>query len=283
MMAYILGLITAVAYAGQSLIGKQLSANFSPAGLVLVTFGSATPILFLLQLFFPFEIQHPTFFIVLLLSLVLNIIAWSCFYKALSLAQVGLVMPITAMTPIFIIPIEYFLYNKTVSVTGVMGMALSVLGIGFIYLPHLNKKEKISLKGIGYIVITTVVWSFSATLEKIAVKTSNPITYALLIHFLLTVFFLIYFYKYSNHDGHTGFKRHLILMILLGIVSVILAVSQYTAILITNVSLVIALKRSGILLAVIGGGTFFKETHLMARIVGSIIILSGIFLLYFAI
>lgn len=54
--------------------------------------------------------------------------------KAYTLAPVGIVSTITQDSPIMLLPVDYFFFNRQVSKASFMGTILSVLGIGLLFL-----------------------------------------------------------------------------------------------------------------------------------------------------
>lgn len=278
MTAFILGLLTAVFYASQSLLGKRLSTWFSPNELALFTFLPSLPFLFALLFFVPMrEIHFIPFFISGSISFVINIIAWHFFYRALTIAPVGLVVPITSLTPLFILPVEYLLFKDIPGMKGILGIFLSIAGMIILYWPHHNGKVK-TKKGILFVLVTTISWSISATVDKVAVQKSSPLIYGIFIYTLLSIYFIFMSRKNLNLKR---LKQGTIWIALLGAASTILILSQFTALLLTNVSMVIVLKRSGSLLSVLGGRAFFKEEHFWYYFTGSLVIIAGIVLLGF--
>jgi uncharacterized membrane protein len=55
--------------------------------------------------------------------------------------------------------------------------------------------------------------------------------------------------------------------------------SQFTALEMTVASYVIAIKRAGMVLAVLFGHFFFKEKHLRERLAGALLMTAGVILL----
>jgi drug/metabolite transporter (DMT)-like permease len=280
MIPFILGLITAFTYAGQSLVGKRLSSELSPSALSFFTFFPAIPFLLGLNLF----VSHSTihwipFLSTAFISFTINVLAWTFFYKAVTLAPVGLIVPITALTPLFIVPVEYLMLGDLPKMTAFFGIIITIAGMFILYYPHRIRPEREVKKGIIFAIATAALWSVSATVDKIAIQNSNPFQYGLFIYILLAVFF---YFRSSDEITITVWKKQKIWILLLGMVSSILIIAQFFALLMTNVSLVILLKRSGAIISVIGGKAFFKESHFFYYFLGSLIVVLGVVIIGFS-
>lgn len=280
MIALILGLVTAISYAGQSIVGKRLKEDLTPESLVFFTFAPAVPLL-ILFLFPDFSFTvNPEFFPVLALSFLANILAWRFFYQAIGLAPVGLVMPVTALTPLFILPVEFIMFGVIPKGMTVAGIILAIAGMVILLLPHQLQLDRTSLKGVLTMLITSIIWSFSATIEKLAVQYSHPVIYGISIYTLMAMYFGL---RMKARDIRQIIRQNRTWIIILGIFSTLMALSQYTALLLTNVAIVIMLKRSGVLLSVIGGRWLFKEKYFGHHLNGSILILLGILVISLAV
>jgi drug/metabolite transporter (DMT)-like permease len=55
---------------------------------------------------------------------------------AIQLARLGIASTLMALPPVLLIPIEYFVYKKPVSLRGVVGTAVAIAGVALIFLPQ---------------------------------------------------------------------------------------------------------------------------------------------------
>lgn len=55
---------------------------------------------------------------------------------AIQFAPLGIASTLMALPPILLIPIEYLVYRRRVSMRGIAGTALAITGVAFIFLPH---------------------------------------------------------------------------------------------------------------------------------------------------
>ena len=122
--------------------------------------------------------------------------------------------------------------------------------------------------------IVALIWSVSATVEKVAVRSSSPAFYGLAINLALC---LAYFpYVLRNHAQK--FRQSTVIwkdLTLLGLVSALVILCQFTALKYLLVSYVIAFKRAGVIVSVLLGFIFFHEKHPVKNLISTILMVYG--------
>lgn len=123
--------------------------------------------------------------------------------------------------------------------------------------------------------LVVLVWSITANVDKIGVENSSPIIWTIAGHLSVAVFSLpILFLKSKpNIQNITSNGRNLILI---GLINTGAILCQMTALKLTLVSYVIAVKRTSALFNVLWGWLIFKEVGIKERIAGSIIMIIGV-------
>jgi uncharacterized membrane protein len=124
--------------------------------------------------------------------------------------------------------------------------------------------------------LVALIWSVSATAEKVAVLSSSQFFYGSVILFLLS---LAYFPLILKESKKVALGKNLPNLFLLGLISGLLMVFQFTALKYLYASYVIAFKRSGIIVSVFLGVILFKEKNALKNIISTILMIVGVFLI----
>jgi len=125
------------------------------------------------------------------------------------------------------------------------------------------------------------VWSVTANVDKLAVRASSPSAYAFWFHLVMSVLMVPFLSRSRNvtkapGDSSPGGVGLLLGLAGVGVLQALLAGTQMYAILRTDVTYVIAVKRSGMVVSVLMGGLLLGEQSPGRRFVASLIILAGL-------
>ncbi|MGD9898953.1 MAG: EamA family transporter [Calditrichaceae bacterium] len=292
--AIILSVLTGISFGFQVVLIKILSRKLHQFGILQFLFLCTGVFILILSITSPWhEIDIQRFLPSLLISFIINLVAFSLLTKAIIISPVSLVMPFVGLTPLFLVFTAYLILGESVTITKFLGVFGIVIGSFILQLPREWKTKNKSLrfrfftgeKGIVYVIIVAFLWSISASIEKIAVIASTPEIYATTIHLMLGIAFL-FSYRHMRKKEREGDRREIkydwslaFSIALLVLVSTVLALSQLTAIKYTLVTYVISFKRAGILISSVIGFMFFHEKNYTKTITGTIIILIGAFII----
>jgi uncharacterized membrane protein len=279
---YFFAVLTGLFFGLQGAYGKALTKRkLSSQLLSWAVFTFALPYLafFLLNEGVP-TIRWKSFILATLTSFLINLFAWNLFFTALRSSSLAHTMPFTALTPLFIIPIEYLLLRQLPNLLGVVGIVLVFIGAYGIHLNSCNLLQPLKSlfhdKGTRYMLIVALIWSISATVEKIAVVSSSAAFFGLSIYTLLSfAFFLVFLIK--KEPFFEPIKTNVTALMLLGLISGMLTICQFTALKTLLVSYVIAFKRAGVLVSVLIGILFFKEPNPIKNMICTSLIVVGVF------
>ena len=184
------------------------------------------------------------------------------------------IMPITALTPLFIVGLELVWTGRHPSSVGLIGVFLITLGV-FTLLRGTKKEsgKKIS-PGMLPIFGVTACWAFTSTIHGIVTPVIGPMFYLglsqMLIFLLLALFGLA--------SGRTSMKGLVDLPFrknfTLGMLAATSQVMQMFAQSLTLASYVIALKRSSLVFGMIGSALFLKE-KIAHRVLPTLLLCAG--------
>jgi drug/metabolite transporter (DMT)-like permease len=210
-------------------------------------------------------------------SFSLNILAWHLYTFSIRTGDLSLVIPYISFTPLFMIASSWFILGEWPTTYGFIGIVLIICGGFFLqYKPGMilsrkNRQALLAMIGVAFI------WSISGTVEKISVLNSSPSFFAFFIHANLGIYFFIFSRLKKAGQGKPSAPFPLTLLISVGFITMLMSVSQYIALEMTQASYVLAMKRSGILVASLNGILLFKENMGIKKIIPTIMMLIGIF------
>jgi len=162
-----------------------------------------------------------------------------------------------------------------------IGIILIVVGS---YLLNVNLKEKGILfpikslmknKATRYMLIVAFIWSISANFDKKGIEASSILQYILFINLFVTIGTTIF----SISKGKFSFQSVWLERKNLFFVGALTSMGYFvhmTAISLTLVSYVIALKRTAGMISVILGYLFLKEQNIKERLLGATIMFIGV-------
>ena len=226
----------------------------------------------------------PGFWSACLWSIAINLVAFTLYIKALQLSSLALTVPFLAFTPLFLLPVAYVLRGERAGPQGWLGIMLIVLGAYVLNIKHRRRgwlapfRAILKERGSVLMLIVAGLWSFSATIEKTAVLASSPVFYP-------AVFSLVFPFLYGpialwgSRTPVRTLKRRLHELVALGFLEGVMSIFQMMALQMSLVVYVIAVKRSGMVFAVLIGAVFLGEKEWREHLVGSLMMAAGVVLI----
>ena len=281
-----------LAFAGQNLAIKAISRKNTSKILIfwLMMAGAVPVLLFFLLIFSPHRYE-PGFVPILLLAVGGNLVAFYGYIRSIQLTDVSLVSPLLSLTPFFMLLTSWLILAELPDLPGLLGIIGVVLGTYLLTTRPGARGLQPLLKlwddsGCRWALVTSLIWSIQANIDRLGVEAATPISYSFWFHTLFAVILtpFLYFFReeiFSSEfrtSGYTsGFVRQFVYILLgVGVTQALMSGSQMVAITGTQVSYVIALKRSAMLLTVLGGGIIFSEKYTTRRFIAGLIVLGGL-------
>ncbi|MEX1258489.1 MAG: DMT family transporter [Gemmatimonadota bacterium] len=226
-----------------------------------------------------------------IINSLINLGASYLFMSALRIGDLGLTYPLLALTPVFVIPIEWGLLGELPGPWGGVGIALVVLGV---YL--LNFRERrggllapfralASDPGAVRMLVVAVLWSVSGTLDRVAVLESSPAFYGFTLSAALSILYLPLVLRAGRRSRtEPGLPAGVLgrisgagvwVLVLHGLLFAAMLTLQMTSLSMALASYVLSIKRSGAIFAVLLGYLAFREGTLGPRLVGAAVVVSG--------
>ncbi len=213
------------------------------------------------------------------LSVTMNTATALLYVRALRF-DLSLAVPITGLSPVFLLISEPLMTGRAVPLVGMLGVL--VIGAG-LYLQNITVLREDGVfgpiknvwreHGPRLMLIVVVIWAVTAPLDKIAVGESDPLWYPFVLHggigLLLTPLML----RDGRRRGRSirgGWRLGL-----LGLLSGAASLLQMSALAQAPATYVIALRRFSSPLSAFWGWLFFKEPHARVRILGTLLMTAG--------
>lgn len=229
------------------------------------------------------------FYLYMLASAILDIVAYYSFFKSISISEISLIGPISSFGPVFTTLFAFIVLNEAPSSFRLLGIFIIVIGSYILNIGN-NKKglfapiaNLFKNKGVLLSLFAALLWSITPIFQKQAIFQTNPIT-PLYASFTGMVFITIYLLA-SNTSAFKKYKKdinsNLLLLIFYGFGGALAQLAAYSAFASNYLGFVTAVMRSSGVFTVIIGGVFLKEKTIKKKVVGSIIMLIGVLLLAF--
>ena len=237
------------------------------------------PLLLIIFLFIPVPKLDKEFYTAFAFSLPLEIASIILYIKALRLSPLSLTLPFLALTPVFLIIVSFIMLGERVSFAGVMGILFISAGS---YTLNISKiKEGIFAplraitkeKGSVLMIAVALIYSFTSSLGKMAIKHSSPLFFGITYYAALAILFtpiVLYKRKSGKIEGRT-----ILAVTLPGIFYSLMVISHMIAISLAHVAYVITIKRMSLIIGVLYGYFFFKEKNIGERLFGAMLMFIG--------
>lgn len=251
-----------------------------------VRMGFSMPVLLLLLPFIEIPRLDFPFFLVLLLLVPLEVTALILYMKAIKLSPLSLTLPFLALSPIFMIFTSDLILGEHLDKFGIISILLATSGA---YLLNVNTTKKGILepfkairreRGSLYMIMVAFIYSITSNLAKVAIIHSSPLFFAATyLPIIAIVFFPILMWK--NHGNVKELFVSPKSFAIIGLAMAISTITQFLAVNMIAVPYVISVKRLSLLFGIMYGAIWFKETHIKERLIGAIIMVSGVIMLAF--
>lgn len=206
------------------------------------------------------------------------------YFRAVKLSPFSVVLPLLSFNPIFTGLLAYIIDGRVPSFFGWIGILLVCSGL---YISRLSREAL--KKGIWYpltsiryepgalpMLGTAFIWGISAHASRIAISASSPLV-TLVVSSALGVVVLFFLMRRSLHAVYVSVFAHKKLLLPFGIFHALSDLSLFTAMTTGIVPYIIPIKRTNIIWSSLVGSVVFGEKLTKFKLVGLILILSGIF------
>lgn len=283
---FLLSLFSAFFVTSADALCKQSLKHNGEYLIAWVRMGFSMPLLLLLLPFIEIPSLDLPFFLVLLILIPLEVTALILYMKAIKLSPLSLTLPFLALSPIFMIFTSDLILGERLDKLGIISILLATAGA---YLLNVNTTKKGILepfkairreRGSLYMIMVAFIYSITSNLAKMAIIHSSPLFFAATyLPLIAIVFFPILMWK--NHGNVKELFVSPKSFVAIGLAMAISTITQFLAVNMIAVPYVISVKRLSLLFGIMYGAIWFKETHIKERLIGAIIMISGVIMLAF--
>ena len=210
--------------------------------------------------------------------------------KAYRHSEISSVSSMINFSPVILVILSFILIQEKLSFFEFLGLALIIFGTYFLEIDKTKGllypiKQIINSKTMHNIIITMVLWSLSAILEKYVLTNLNVSIYSLLsISYASSSLWLLSFYFYKYRDlskliysiKHYGLMTALVSAIELSSVIFHLMAIAIPA---SKIGLIIPLRRMASIIEIIIGGKLMHEENLTQKSIAGLIMIFGVFMI----
>lgn len=276
----------AIAQAAYNTGVKVVLPGISPLFLAGTTFLSASGALFSLSYLAGFPPLSPGFFPAVVITVGINLAATLLLYRALSLSDLSLCIPMLSFTPVFLVATSALLLGEIPGPAGILGIFLVAAGSYLLAAGNRSSGFPAPLgrlfrdPGIRLVLVVAFLYSISSNYDKIAVETSDTqfssAVIFLLLGLLMSAGACMGYIGWKTPLWTTPVRRPVMLLLpALGLVLALEAISINVAYTLSIVPYVISIKRLSIFFAVLFGGFILREGGFRPRAAGSLVMIAG--------
>ena len=280
----ILAMLTAVFESLKDIASKRSLKNVDEYVVAWAMMGFTLPILLPLLLIIDIPPLNVQFWLALLVSGSINVVAWILYVKAINLADLSLTVPLITFTPLFLLITSPIIVQEFPTLTDALGILMIVIGSYILNLKTRSQgylapfKALLSQKGPKLMLCVACIWSISANVDKIGVQNSSPTVWAIALFSFVALGMLPIALAKSRHNFRQ-IPKHFLALVPIGIFNSAAILFQMRAIDMALVAQVIAVKRTSALITVFLGYLIFKETGIRERASGAAIMIFGVVLI----
>ncbi len=227
---------------------------------------------------------------VLFLKSVFNAVAFYSVMAALKRLDISGSLPLMDLNPGLVAILAFIFLNENLNLWQVSGLILVIIGT---YLINVKKGNHIlapftifiKSRGHNYILIALIAFTITSVLDKVIVGNFKikPEAFMFFQHLFNLILFGLAFIIVRKRRSLLCFigsmREGWVLMAFIGILTIGYRYSQILAVAGGKVALVLALKRLSVFIACLVGGKLFRETDLSIRLIATIILLTGTYLI----
>jgi uncharacterized membrane protein len=221
-------------------------------------------------------LTKPAFWTYLGWSGLLNVAAYMSYIRAFRLADASLVAPLALLTPVLMLITSPIMIGEQAPPMGVFGVLFTVIGVGLLDADRVNRRRfnfTIFLRNAGarYMLLTAMIWSLTANLDKLGVRASTPLIWIAALSIVLALCALVY---WAAGRRPPPAPKALRAASIAGAAMALGSTLQMWAITILFTPYVIAIKRLSALFTVVASGRVLKE-ETGGRFLGAAVMLAG--------
>jgi len=219
---------------------------------------------------------------------ILSVVSIYCSISLIKYFELSFSKPIGSLNSIFVLLLAFFFLDESINMLQILGVMI-ILVISFLFIKDEAKITKNTIKGLFkskygiYLIFAVIFGSVCTILDRIILKTVEPLTFLFLSRYvLLSLFLIIVFTRINGIKEITKSFRSssfIIFIIALMNIGIVYFYNLALAETVAKTGLVAVIRSSSLVFAVVFGGLLFKEKDILHKIILSLILIFGLYLI----
>lgn len=281
--ALTLTLVCAIGFAATDYFRKAAAEHLSPVVLLAVFIGGQLPLIGGWVVVTDSFVLKDGYWLYGLITAAAGLFANLFFLMAVRASSLSLTVPVLGMVPVFTTVFGAVALGEIPTTQQAIGILVAVLGLLTLYLPEDDPNPMHVLKrfvtdtGARLMLLTAVLWSATAPLDKISVQLSSPATHALVQVCVITGVLITYISLVQRPKAIVFARQAMTPAALASITAGVAYGCQLVAYQLTLVGVVESLKRVvGLLSAVLLGRILLQEPLTPPKLIGILLMVIGV-------
>ena len=220
----------------------------------------------------------------LVVDAVLNVLAAILYTHALQRGDLSATVPIITFTPLFLLATSPLIVGEFPTVIGGAGIVLIVVGS---YLLNVRERSHGALAPLRALLHepaarmmlgVAFIYSITSNIDKIGVQSSSPVFWSFAVSLLMTLMLTPVAFRRARAST-VPLRPRFSTLALAGVFAGLVVIFQMTAIELTLVAYVVAVKRTSTIMSVLLGHFVLGEEGLRERLSGAIVMVLGVVLI----
>lgn len=217
-------------------------------------------------------------------SIVGNIAAFVSYNTAIKQGELSRIIPFTRLTPIFTAIFAAFILGEVINPKLGLGIVFATAGsIIVMKEDHVNYllsiEDRLGTRAIQLAIASSVMYGLSSVADRFATQVIAPKAYTFFLFLGMSTGFILYTESSKNHSTREllkDFMNDKLLYCLTGVLAASATYAIFFAFSRAPASKVVPVIQLQVLVSVIAGAVFFDEKSIARKLVGSLILISGV-------
>jgi len=224
--------------------------------------------------------------VALIISGIGNVFGIMSYNYSIKFGELSRVIPFTKLNPIFTALIAAVVLGETMTSTKAAGILLVTVG-SYAILEEKNSgwkkpfKNFLKLKAPKYAALSALVYSFASVADRFGTQVIQPEIYTFIIYFMITSTLSVYLLTQKRElipEIKTDLQEDTLYYIITGIGAAVASYLIFFAFSRAEASRVIPVLQLQVFISVFAGHILFNEGNLKQKIIGSLILVTGVIL-----
>ena len=282
---FLLALLSALSLAASDALTKRFLSDWHWRDILLVRFSVAALMLLPMLVIYPLHGLSTQQWLWLALAVPLELLAMRLYVTAISRAPLSQTLPYLAFTPVFTAVLGLLVLDETISVHGLVGILLVVLGAYLLNLKHAFGGQGLALwaplqaiarePAARMMLLVAAIYGVTSVSSKAAMRDTPPQAFGALYFVLVGGASLLTFGGLAPSR-----LRHLLsrpwAVLAISATMALMVVTHFLAIAGTEAAYMITVKRTSLLFGMLFGALWFGENDLLKNLGAGAMMVAGV-------